>query len=109
MEVEKLFKLNKIGLAMLIKLYNKKSEIANNLPEKKHKSKSSSKPNLLYVSEFLSLGFHYSNILINMKKLESLGLITTDKKPNTRERYVDLTPKGEELAKKLIEVLKILG
>jgi predicted transcriptional regulator len=106
-KVENLFNLNKIGLAILINLYYKKIELANNLPEKRQNK--TSKPKLLYVSSLLPLGFHYSNILINVKKLESLGLIITNKKPKTRERYIELTPKGEELAKKLVDALKILG
>jgi DNA-binding MarR family transcriptional regulator len=103
-KIKKLFGLHEIGLAILITLYQKKNE-QNNLSQK-GKSKQNNK---LYVSKLLVLGYTYANIWINVKRLESLGLVITNKKANTREKYIELTPKGEELAKKLVDALNILG
>jgi len=102
-KIKRLFDLHEIGLAILITLYQKKNE-QNNLPQKS-KDKQNNK---LYVSKLLVLGYTYANVWINVKRLESLGLVVTDKKTNTREKYIELTHKGEELAKKLIDALNIL-
>jgi DNA-binding MarR family transcriptional regulator len=101
-KIKRLFGLHEIGLAILITLYQKKNE-QNNLPQK-----GKSKQNKLYVSKLLVLGYTYANIWINVKRLESLGLVITNKKANTREKYIELTPKGEELAKKLVDALGLL-
>jgi DNA-binding MarR family transcriptional regulator len=102
-KIKKLLSLHEIGLTILITLYQKENE-QNSLPQRNKVKKN----NKLYVSKLLPLGYTYPNIWMNVKRLESLGLIIANKKAKTREKYIELTPKGEELAKKLVEVLGVL-